>query len=246
MDNIVQVQQIENKITANEFKEYLDSCLDSISQVSRKMSEIKEQGGWAAYWSRAENIRHIAHHVDVLSTVLQKILELSTLIMNGSINIKKDYSVIMAILNEYNDNYADQLEVVQALNRFRSMVSDLKARDDLLDELVTSVNDLDIQQLDLLSKLQSIDSNILQLSKDQDKVSNNLTQKIRQSEREQNSISRSLNDDLNAKLEALNKLINEGFERITERNKKVNIKYIVSMIILYVLTLSAIALMLIR
>jgi hypothetical protein len=210
------------------------------------MLEIKEQGGWEAYWSKAENIRHIAHHVDVLSAVLQKMLELSTLIMNGSINIKKDYSVIMAILNEYNDNYADQLEVVQALNRFRSMVSDLKARDDLLDKIDLSVYDLNKQQLDLLSKIQSLDSIIHQLRENHDKLSDSLTQRILQSEREQNSIFMSLSDDLNAKLEVLYKLVNEGHERIKERNRKASINYIVSMTILYVLTLSAIALMLIK
>jgi len=60
--------------------------------------------------------------------------------MNGAVNIKRDYSVIMAILEESNDQYSDQVEVVEALGRFRKMVDDLKSRDDLLDNLVDATN----------------------------------------------------------------------------------------------------------
>jgi len=131
---------VENGMSVDTFKDYMQGCLTDISRVSTSMNQIQTQGGWEAYWNKSDNIRKIAHHVDLIGSVLQKNLELSILIMNGAVNIKRDYSVIMAILEESNDQYSDQVEVVEALGRFRKMVDDLKSRDDLLDNLVDATN----------------------------------------------------------------------------------------------------------
>jgi transcription termination factor NusB len=131
---------VENGMSVDTFKDHMQGCLTDISRVSTSMNQIQTQGGWEAYWNKSDNIRKIAHHVDLIGSVLQKNLELSILIMNGAVNIKRDYSVIMAILEESNDQYSDQVEVVEALGRFRKMVDDLKSRDDLLDNLVDATN----------------------------------------------------------------------------------------------------------
>lgn len=140
MSDKVVMPIVENGMSVDTFRDYMQGCLTDIARVSSNMIQIQTQGGWEAYWNKSDNIRKIAHHVDLIGSVLQKNLELSILIMNGAVNIKRDYSVIMAILEESNDQYSDQVEVVEALGRFRKMVDDLKSRDDLLDNLVDATN----------------------------------------------------------------------------------------------------------
>jgi len=142
-------EALPQEISTNDFVFKMNECLSDLSKVSKKMNEIKDQGGWKTFWNNSDNIKDIASHVDLTSSILQRNLELSLLLMNGSVCIKKDYDRLISEMESSNDQYANQVEVLEVICRFKKMICNLKDREDTLNDLIkkTEKNGDDFENL---------------------------------------------------------------------------------------------------
>ncbi|PKN75433.1 MAG: hypothetical protein CVU49_04005 [Candidatus Cloacimonetes bacterium HGW-Cloacimonetes-2] len=99
------------------------------------MNSIQQQDGWDSYWNKAENIRTLANAVKKSNLVTQKILNLTLLLMSGIINLKQDYNVIIAYFDKANEQYAQQLEVIEIIGNMKNVLTELMEKQLEIDEL---------------------------------------------------------------------------------------------------------------
>jgi len=199
----------DGNLSSDKFKTYVKDCVTDVSKLSVKMQEIENQGGWKAYWNKGSNIKDLAQHLNLVGSVVQKNLELSVLLMNGAVNIKQDYTSIISILEETNREHSDQVEVVEALTRFRNMVNNLKKREDLLND-VADFTELHKQQIN------RIESELKIQYENLDNLKDSLSARI---DKNSDIVSR-YNSEFNEKIEFLNNKFSNHLSDIDSKWEK--------------------------
>lgn len=127
---------------ANQVRDTIRECTRDIEKVSQKTQEIQAQGGWEAFWSKGKNIHALAEYTGTLASVQQKSLEMIVLLMGAAAKMKGRYDIILDSIDDLSQAQAGKVEVLNYLVKVKTMVSDLKERDELLDSLITYTNDL--------------------------------------------------------------------------------------------------------
>lgn len=127
---------------ADKIKETIEKCTSALLKVSKLSNKIIAQGGWDAFWSKAENIRKLANNFVELSGVQQTVLDLLVLLMGAAGGMKKDYDMIIKTIEELSQVHSGNVEVLKYILKIKKSVNELKRRDELLDALVTFTNDL--------------------------------------------------------------------------------------------------------
>lgn len=126
----------------SQIRDTMRGCVRDIENVSRKTQEIQAQGGWEAFWSKGKNINALAEHMGLLASVQQKSLDMTVLLMSAAAKMKGRYDIILESIEDLSHSQAGKVEVLDYLVKVKTMVSDLKERDELLDSLLTYTNDL--------------------------------------------------------------------------------------------------------
>ena len=133
---------IEQGQITKQIQEAISKCATDIKHVSQTMVDIQTQGGWDAFWKKSQNIREIADHVNVMTTVQQKSLDLIVLLMGAAGRIKADYDIIIDSIEDLSIQHESDVGVLEYLVKIKRMVRDMKERDSLLESLLTCTNEL--------------------------------------------------------------------------------------------------------
>src|SRR5262249_25123936 len=99
-------------------------------------------GGLEAFFSKGKNINSLAEYTGTLASVQQKSLDMIVLLLRAAVKMKGRYDIVLDSIEELSQAQTGKVEVLNYLVKVKTMVSDLKERDDLLDSLLTYTNDL--------------------------------------------------------------------------------------------------------
>ena len=127
---------------AESIKQDLKDIAEKAKAISEKALEIKNQGGWDAFWSKSENIKSLAGFISDMTLMHQREVDILILIFSGLGHVEIDYNEI--------------IETIDVLSKEESDVQTLKY---LLD-LKRSIKLINEQKNFILDRLDSLDEEI--------------------------------------------------------------------------------------
>lgn len=135
----------------------LTESSSELADVSKTMGLIQSQGGWNSFWNKGNNIKTISEHINKITTVHQKTLDLIVLLMGGLGQVKGDYNFIIETIEELSKDHDGDIEVLNYLIKMKNAINDLKDRDEIIDKLGMGIRTMDDTVESLRNKI-AIDS----------------------------------------------------------------------------------------
>lgn len=133
----------DNPITdasSNEFiniiRENIDFCTKEIKDISETMEQIESQKNSESFWKKSENIRTLSKHVNKMSNVQQKTLDLLVMFLGASGKMAEDYDTIIKTIDELGELNGGQAEVLDYLLKVKRMIKEIKNNDERLKEIM--------------------------------------------------------------------------------------------------------------
>ena len=128
--------------TGLQIRSTIENCTKELQEVSANMSGIKDQEAWKRLWNASSNFENLAEHVDKVTGVQQKSLDLIVMLMGASHKLKDQYEVIIDSIEDLSEINEGNPAVLDYLVKVKNTVKDIKERDELLESLLTFSNDL--------------------------------------------------------------------------------------------------------
>lgn len=153
-------QMLGNFISIGKVTAMGSDCFKELSEITKEMKSIQQQDGWDSYWNKAENIRRLAQAIAKTNAVTQKVMNMTLLLISGVINIKQDYNTLLAYFEKANEQYSDQIEVVEIIMNMKKVLTEVKSKQDKIDDLIERQK-LQGDTIEILSKVINDHSSIL-------------------------------------------------------------------------------------
>ena len=128
--------------TTSEIQKTIQASVSELTKVNVSSQQIQAQGGFRTFLKAGRNIQDLAGHLQTVTTVQEKSLDLLVMLLGVSSNLKENYDEILGSIEEASQQHGNDAEVIDYLVKIKRTVRELKERDDLLDSLITYTNDL--------------------------------------------------------------------------------------------------------
>lgn len=135
----------------NIVRDNINLCAKEIKEVSETMQQIESQKGTESFWKKSENIRTISKHVNKMSEIQQKTLDLLVLFLGASGKMADDYDTILKTIDELGELNGGETEVLNYLLKVKRMIKEIKNNDERLKE-ITFNNEQLKTKVELLEK----------------------------------------------------------------------------------------------
>ena len=116
----------------NIVRDNINLCAKEIKEVSDTMQKIESQKGSESFWKKSENIKTISKHVNKMSEIQQKTLDLLVLFLGASNRMADDYDTILKTIDELGELNGGETEVLNYLLKIKRMIKEIKSNDERL------------------------------------------------------------------------------------------------------------------
>ena len=119
----------------NIVRDNIDFCTKEIKEISSTMDKIEAQKNTESFWKKSENIRTISKHVNKMSDIQQKTLDLLVMFLGASGKMADDYDTILKTIDELGELHGGETEVLNYLLKVKRMIKEIKNNDERLKAL---------------------------------------------------------------------------------------------------------------
>lgn len=119
----------------NVVRDNINLCAKEIKEVSETMQKIESQKGSESFWKKSENIRTISKHVNKMSEIQQKTLDLLVMFLGASNQMAEDYDTILKTIDELGELNGGETEVLNYLLKVKRMIKEIKNNDERLKKI---------------------------------------------------------------------------------------------------------------
>jgi methyl-accepting chemotaxis protein len=173
------VVKTDNEIVEN-VRETMQSISQEIQSISRNSLEIKNQGGWDAFWKRSENIQSLAGFTNDMALLQQKTLNLLVLLLNGTVRMKTDYNEIIETIEVLSKEESD-VKVLAYLLELKKSIKIISERNDFISDTFDSIENQIKSLHELNNKFQTItDSKFSKMDKHIGGIVNSMQKSIKE------------------------------------------------------------------
>lgn len=114
----------------------IDFCAKEIKDISSTMDKIEAQKSSESFWKKSENIKIISKHVNKMSEIQQKTLDLLVMFLGASGKMADDYDTILKTIDELGELNGGEAEVLNYLLKVKKMIKEIKNNDERLKSIV--------------------------------------------------------------------------------------------------------------
>lgn len=134
----------------NIVRDNINLCAKEIKEVSETMQQIESQKGTESFWKKSENIKTISKHVNKMSEIQQKTLDLLVMFLGASGKMADDYDTILKTIDELGELNGGETEVLNYLLKVKRMIKEIKNNDERLKAIIFDNEKLkkQLEQLD--------------------------------------------------------------------------------------------------
>jgi chromosome segregation ATPase len=118
----------------------ISQCIGALRSISASATSIAGQGFLEHLF--ADNETRLAEHVRDVTTVQQRMLDLTLLLMAGQGRLKHKYDEIIQAIDEAKELHSGNIPVIEFLVKVKRTVADIKAQADQVEALVRYTNEL--------------------------------------------------------------------------------------------------------
>lgn len=136
----------------NIVRDNINLCAREIKEISETMQKIEAQKGSESFWKKSENIKTISKHINKMSDVQQKTLDLLVMFLGASGKMADDYDTILKTIDELGELNGGEAEVLNYLLKVKRMIKEIKNNDERLKAIT-----FDNEQLKI--KIESLEKN---------------------------------------------------------------------------------------
>ena len=126
--------------SSNEFiaivRDNIDFCTKEIKDISDNMKKIETQKNSESFWKKSENIKTISKHVNKMSDIQQKTLDLLIMFLGASGKMADDYDTILKTIDELGELNGGEAEVLDYLLKVKRMIKEIKNNDERLKSIM--------------------------------------------------------------------------------------------------------------
>jgi len=155
----------------NIVRDNINLCAREIKEVSETMQKIEAQKGSESFWKKSENIRTISKHVNKMSEIQQKTLDLLVMFLGASGKMADDYDTILKTIDELGELNGGETEVLNYLLKVKRMIKEIKNNDERL-KVITFNNE------QLKNKVEALEKNYKEKTKNYEKNSKIIVSKL--------------------------------------------------------------------
>lgn len=135
----------------NIVRDNINLCAKEIKEVSETMQKIESQKGSESFWKKSENIKIISKHVNKMSEIQQKTLDLLVMFLGASGKMADDYDTILKTIDELGELNGGESEVLNYLLKVKRMIKEIKNNDERL-KTITFNNEQLKTKVEMLEK----------------------------------------------------------------------------------------------
>ena len=117
-------------------RDNIDFCTKEIKEISQTMDKIETQKNSESFWKKSENIKTISKHVNKMSDIQQKTLDLLVMFLGASGKMADDYDTILITIDELGELNGGETEVLNYLLKIKRMIKEIKNNDERLKSLM--------------------------------------------------------------------------------------------------------------